>query len=100
MDFIDNEEEKTQIVIKYVLENVVPMLQFSDSADEKEQSSSSSASSSSRHVLSSQRQQDDESCAEEFVSSCDDSILELSEQNLMHHKADACGTFQPTKKLP
>lgn len=94
LDFIDDDEEKTQIVIKYVLENVVPMLNFSDTADEKEKSTSSS---SFRLVSSSQRQQEDESSSESFASSCDNSILELSEQNLLHHNAGALGTLQPAK---
>jgi hypothetical protein len=100
LDFIDDEEEKSQIVLKYVLDNVVPMLMFSDTADEKEKSSASASASasfsslqqvsSSRHVTSSQQHQDDEGSCEKLVSPCD-RILELSEHNLLHHNSAVCG---------
>jgi hypothetical protein len=97
LDFFDDEEEKTQIVLRYVLDNVVPMLMFSDAADEKETSSASASSSSlqqvssSHHVSPSQQQQDDEGSGEKFVSSCG-STSELSEQNLLHHNSAVRGT--------
>lgn len=44
VDFIDNEDEKAQIKINYVLQNVVPMLNLPDIVGEIETSSSSTSS--------------------------------------------------------
>ena len=64
MDFIDDEEERTQIKITHVLQHIVLLIKFPDFADEKETLSSSSSSSAS------QRQEMEEDDMNEYMSSC------------------------------
>ena len=81
LDFIDDEEERTEIKIRYLLQHVVPLIKFPDCADENETSSSSLSSSASQTQEGMEK--DD---TNEYISSCTEiNDLALSEHNLLRH---------------
>ena len=86
LDFIDNEEERTQIEINYVLQHIVPLFNFPEYADEKETWSSSSSSSS-------QEQDTKNNEVEEYMSTRQKNVSALSEQNLLYHNATDHGNM-------
>ena len=73
LDFIDDDEERKQITINYVLQHVVPLFNFPGCADK----SSSSAS---------QTQETKNDDRKEYMSSCtENNVVALSEHNLLRH---------------
>jgi hypothetical protein len=94
LDFVDNEEERMQIVINYVVQNVAPMFTFSTSLcdDETLWSPSSSSSSSSLAFLGSstiasslQHQHKSKDNSEMSISFCNNGVVPLSDHNLLRH---------------
>ena len=81
LDFIDDEDERTQIKINYVLQHVVPMLKFSECTDPETSSSSSPFKSTSSRIQCMKKYD-----LKECKSLCtENNVAVLSEQNLLRH---------------
>ena len=87
LDFIDDEEEKTQMKIRYVLQHVVPLIKFPDGMDEKNTLSSSSSCRTP--------DMDKDDSKEHFSTCAENNFSALSEQNLSRHNiAGCCGNME------